>query len=210
MLVGAGEEPGLDAQRPLAPRNGVADDGRVGVAQVRPRIHVVDGRGQVIAGWAGCRIGHRQDIAFDSLVAAGEFSEQSTFNLRLPRGERQTADAQRHSVRIALENQGFLRHIDVYLELQKRLDGASSRSSEGKVRSSRSRPFRWRFRRICSLASWPRPSPSSWRASCARRPRSSRRRSWPRWAISMAFPAFEVAGAGLYQCAAGPRRRRAA
>ena len=50
MLVCTGQEPGIDAQRPLAPRNGVADDGRVGVPQVRPRIHVVDGRGEVIAG----------------------------------------------------------------------------------------------------------------------------------------------------------------
>ena len=50
VFVGAGEEPGIDAERPLAPRDGVAHDGRVGVAQVRPRIHVVDGRGEVEAG----------------------------------------------------------------------------------------------------------------------------------------------------------------
>ena len=47
VLVGAGKEPGIDAQGALAPRNGVAHDGRVGVAQVRPRIHVVDGRGEI-------------------------------------------------------------------------------------------------------------------------------------------------------------------
>ena len=49
VLVRASEKPGFDAQSALAPRNGVADDGRVGVAQVRPRIHVVNGRGQIKA-----------------------------------------------------------------------------------------------------------------------------------------------------------------
>ena len=52
VLVGAGQKPGFDAQRALAPRDGVAHDGRVGVAQVRPRIHVVDGRGEIEAGWS--------------------------------------------------------------------------------------------------------------------------------------------------------------
>ena len=37
VFVRAGEKPRIDAQRALAPRNGIADDGRVGVAQVRPR-----------------------------------------------------------------------------------------------------------------------------------------------------------------------------
>ena len=53
VLVGPGQEPCVDAQRPLAPRDGVAHDGRVGVPQVRPRIHVVDRRGEIkVAGAA--------------------------------------------------------------------------------------------------------------------------------------------------------------
>ena len=71
VLVGAGEEPGVDAQRPFAPRDGVADDGRVGVAQVRPRIHVVDGRGQVIAGWTGAELVIGGSIAFNSRREVG-------------------------------------------------------------------------------------------------------------------------------------------
>ena len=51
MLVGAGKEPGVDAERSFAARDGVAHDGGVGVAQMRARIHVVDGRGEIKAGW---------------------------------------------------------------------------------------------------------------------------------------------------------------
>jgi len=42
------------------------------MAQVRPRVHVVDRRGQVITGWTGGGIGHGWGIAFNSpLTAAG-------------------------------------------------------------------------------------------------------------------------------------------
>ena len=47
VLVGAGEEPGVNAQRPLAARNGVGDHRGVGVADVRARVDVIDGGGEV-------------------------------------------------------------------------------------------------------------------------------------------------------------------
>ena len=47
VLVGAGEEPGVHAHHALAARDGIAHDGGVGVADVRPRVDVVDGRGDV-------------------------------------------------------------------------------------------------------------------------------------------------------------------
>ena len=50
VLVGAGEEPRVDAKGSLAARDGIADDGGVGVAQVRTRIDVIDGRGEIKAG----------------------------------------------------------------------------------------------------------------------------------------------------------------
>src|ERR1700678_3804681 len=53
VLVRAGQKPGINAQRPLPSRNGVAHNGGVGVPQVRPRVHIVDRRGQVIASWSG-------------------------------------------------------------------------------------------------------------------------------------------------------------
>ena len=42
MLVGAGQEISLRPQQALATRNGVADDGRIRVPDVRPRIHVIN------------------------------------------------------------------------------------------------------------------------------------------------------------------------
>ncbi len=57
--------------RPLAPRDGVAHDGRVGVAQVRPRIHVVDRRGQVEAvGDSGI-----SRLGFPAIARCGRTSE---------------------------------------------------------------------------------------------------------------------------------------
>ncbi len=50
VLVGAGQEPRVDAERSLAARDRVAHDGRIGVAQVRTRIHVIDGRGEIKPG----------------------------------------------------------------------------------------------------------------------------------------------------------------
>ena len=35
------------AEHAFAPGDGVAHDGGIGVAQVRPRVHVIDGRGDV-------------------------------------------------------------------------------------------------------------------------------------------------------------------
>ena len=64
MLVRAGQKPCLDAQCPLPPRNGVAHDRRVSVAQVRPRIHVINRRGQVIAFCLG--FGHVQGFSVRS------------------------------------------------------------------------------------------------------------------------------------------------
>jgi hypothetical protein len=49
VFVGSGEEPCVDAQGALAPGYGIADDGGVGMAQVRARIHVINGRGEVVA-----------------------------------------------------------------------------------------------------------------------------------------------------------------
>ncbi len=47
VLVGAGEEKRVDAQHALAAGDGVADDRRVGVADVRTRVDVVDRRRDV-------------------------------------------------------------------------------------------------------------------------------------------------------------------
>ena len=47
VLVRPRQKPSLDPQRPLAPRNRVAHNRRVRMAQVRPRVHVVNRRGQV-------------------------------------------------------------------------------------------------------------------------------------------------------------------
>ena len=50
VLVGAGQEPGIYAQGSLAASDCVAHDGRIRMAQVRTRIHVVNGRGEVKPG----------------------------------------------------------------------------------------------------------------------------------------------------------------
>ena len=87
VLVGAGEEPGLDAQGALAPRDRVAHDGRVGVAQVRPRIHVVDGRGEVKTVWAGVLIWSSAGVCFRlRLVGRHKESSMFLFHLRLQQG----------------------------------------------------------------------------------------------------------------------------
>src|SRR3954467_3239803 len=45
MLVGAGEEEYVFAEHALTARDGVADDGRIGVSDVGARVHVIDRRG---------------------------------------------------------------------------------------------------------------------------------------------------------------------
>src|ERR1022692_2048131 len=53
MLVGAGEEERVGAQQALPPRNGVAGDRGVGMADVRPRVHIVNrGRDVELSGHA--------------------------------------------------------------------------------------------------------------------------------------------------------------
>ena len=42
VLVGAGKEIGVKAQHALAPGNGVARDGGVGMSDVRTRVHVIN------------------------------------------------------------------------------------------------------------------------------------------------------------------------
>ena len=42
VLVGTGQEPGVKAQRALAAADGIRDHRGIGVAEVRPRIHVID------------------------------------------------------------------------------------------------------------------------------------------------------------------------
>src|ERR1035437_8936628 len=121
MLICAGQKPGLDAQGPLPARNGVAHRGGVGVPQVRPRVHVVDGRGEVKAGWILCKVGHGRGVRFNSsLRTGGSLDAIYLFILGCRAGSVKLVTTH-GSVRIGLENQGYSRHSDVYLELQKRL-----------------------------------------------------------------------------------------
>ena len=48
VFVGAGEEPGVVAEQAVAAREDVADDRRVGVADVGARVDVIDRRGDVV------------------------------------------------------------------------------------------------------------------------------------------------------------------
>jgi hypothetical protein len=48
VFVGAGEEPGVVAEQAIAARKNVADDRRVGVADVGARVDVINRRGDVI------------------------------------------------------------------------------------------------------------------------------------------------------------------
>ncbi len=67
VLVGAGEKVGVKAHQALAPGNGVAGNGGVGVPDVRTRVHVVD-RGRdvkLLAHWV---------LVFDPGSAAFSFS----------------------------------------------------------------------------------------------------------------------------------------
>ena len=68
MLVGSGEEPGIDAHGTLAACDCVAHDGRVSVAQVWTRIYVVDGRGEVKPGWVWVLVRHWRAVAFGARV----------------------------------------------------------------------------------------------------------------------------------------------
>jgi len=47
VLVGAGEEPRVNAEGTFAAGNGVGDDGGVGVADVRARVDVINRGGEV-------------------------------------------------------------------------------------------------------------------------------------------------------------------
>jgi hypothetical protein len=85
------------------------------VAQVRARIHVVDGRGEIEVGGVGRRICHQYCLTARSLSFA-ERSSSITVHLTacgLPH--------RRWSVRIALKIKDF-EAFYVYLELQKRLE----------------------------------------------------------------------------------------
>ena len=55
VFVGAGEEPGVVAERAVAARDDVADDRGVGVADVGARVDVIDRRGDVVLVGFGLR-----------------------------------------------------------------------------------------------------------------------------------------------------------
>ena len=96
----------------------------------------------------------------------------------------------------------------MYLELQNRLAEHLRAVLKDKIRSRTRTTSPSRFRPTSNSASSPPPSPSNWPANCARRPKSSRRRSSPRSAPLAGLRRIRSRRRRLHQRPPRSRRRR--